>query len=366
MSTVNEMIASVQDAEYQAMQERQTRIERYKAEAEALLQPALAEVWDELSEHVQKVDTSGNEKGITIVYEVNAPDALQIAPFYVVCHAGRVGPATHFRCTQNGVNSSASLEEILANRRQAYPAHVEAMMLLRTREYGRLLDPYHPGFAKGINEAKAALQNLIAIWPARTADWCTCYDTWKEVYERNQAYEAAQRLEAEQHKREREAFAASWEVYLRKSTEILANNRQKLDELQAGMDIPYQVQEYEYGISCHEETGKVETRTVWVSPERNNEYVTVIHRGRPEEKFFYDPVSHGKPLSLRPTDGHETAGKVFVQFAKDWLFYAPGVEAQKEIDALGLENFPARPVPPDWMQSYEIRDICGDYREFPA
>ena len=110
----------------------------------------------------------------------------------------------------------------------------------------------------------------------------------------------------------------------------------------------------------------MDTRTIWVSPDHpNSQYVKVFHRGRVEERFFYDPVSHGKPIALRPTDGHETAGKVFVQLARDWLYYAPGMDAQGEIDALDLEDFPAKPIPPGWMSSFDVRNICGDYDGFP-
>lgn len=357
---VDSLIHNAEEAKHQADQRRNQQIAELKDRANLAVQETLNGAWVELAPYGQVERWEGDHTRLSILWAF-CPEPLKLAPFYVYATANQSGTTlVQFRLHPDMGKVELSLPDFLHNRRLAFPDYMDEVRKERTaplveqlRRYSSLTRP----------QAQEIVKRLNDIWPDRKADWAQKHADWLDAYEDFQRREARDQLEREKHDREQKAFIADWEVYTRKYAEALDRNREKLAKLQTLLDTPYYVQKLTYALALEGEEAKYSTtREAFVIPAiGSNKHFAVIHRGHLEGRTFFTPVSLDDPVELLPTANHPTAGKVFIPPANDYLFYAPGLEdIQERIDALGLEPLPEKPAPPDWMDSYTIRQITGE------
>lgn len=298
--------------------------------------------------------TDINRNRVEVAIPVDGPK-ISMRPFGIVIKVDGDITQGHFSASDNQRINLVESGRFFARELDLFPAWVE-------RHAQRLVEVMN---IENRPEKIAVLRDqLIGLWPARSADWQAAADERLALLRRRDeqlqrdAQERAAREESE--KGVLEAYEHALVEFYRNRRQINERNDAKIQALQAQFDQPVDVYVLKYAVvAVDEDTDEHFAEVHQVYANRSEPVMgwwEIYEEGRLSQNRFHHPVSVTKK-TLRPTELH---GDVFryrqvLPGVGIWHHYSADPDAlDRAIAELDLEPQIEEPAKPEGIDYYDL------------
>lgn len=361
---ISSRLQSRQDKEEAKKQEKYQIAVGYEKLLEEFLGPDLWSVF----KGAGKAEWDDDDRHVFYYLKVPALDDLQLAPikFTWTTYTESRSSTYKIMSIENG-GSTNDLAQGLEWARAKYAEYKAIVLKKAIEEQLKLIQNYYTQS----NEDKMLLAyaRLMGLDPSQQKEWDEKRTWWYSQRDEKKQREEREAREKEENRKAKEQRAKAFTEYrnvfieyLKARNGIMTNNKKLAYDIQAAVDIPYQVGKLVYGIcATDDESGEryVDTKWVWIL-------------NRLDEKKYQVDVdgtvrSYFNPVSLEWMDRKPTQGPLARSITKHGvtIHYPPYME-QGEIEAklTGLLPINAKPEKPDILSEYDIERAEIDARKF--